>query len=221
VSFDDVTVSMDAPRAAQLLREASLMDDAAQAGRASGGAYDVGVEELMDDTDHDDVTKAVASSPYGAADWMPDQSESDTERPPDPDAEEPHLMGARHDDSVLFSLDAIAQNPEPAGPEDFRDEQPTTLFDAPVAASQRLAAPDPFDPAPPPVAPEPLLAPPPQAPELAPLVEPPISALAPEPKKQGGGGWIWFLLVLVLLGAAAAAGFYFREPKVLFDQLGL
>lgn len=177
---------------------------------------DVGVDELMDDAAHEDVTRAVPSSP----DWTTE--------------EDAHLTGARHDDSVLFSLDALAKNPEPAGPEDFADEEPTSLFDddqpttifqddqpttlleqPAVAAAERLAAPFPE---PVPIVPEPT-APPPVAP--IPVAPPPVSMPAPEQKKKGGSGFVWLLLFVLVLLAAAAAAYYFREPRVLFDRLGL
>lgn len=216
VSFDDVTVSMDGDRAAELLRAAGASDTERAPSRDA-------IDELMDDSAHDDVTLAVDSRPFFAESaplaasveggfGEPDFDEEPTMAMEAPRSE-PRPTGARNEDSVLFSLNALAgdRRPEPK----------------PAARAE-----DEFLVAPPPVAP---LAPAPStpavvpAPEAAPAMPPPQSAAFPQsapvpsvaPRKRSGLGWLWLLLLLLLAGAGAAAAYYFQEPRAVFEYFGL
>jgi hypothetical protein len=237
VSFDDVTVSMDSRKAAELLRAAGAQDEMSFAAD----------EPLMLESDvHDDVTKSVdsrrflaeagllteradspppasASAPFESPDFdeEPTQAIENTlissahESPPPPG--EQRLTGARNEDSVLFSLDALAQSETRPAREERADDDILLAAPAPLPALPKVgptaepaASPDRSDDHRP--TPESAVIPPQSLPVL------PLSS--PQPK-SASRGWLWVLLLLLLAGAAAAAAYHFKQPVAVFELLGV
>jgi hypothetical protein len=195
ISFEDVTVSMDAPHAALLLRESS--DD------ADDVTMDAEVDELLD-------AARPAGTPYAAGyDSVPvarvepdfaDDSYDLTDQMVRPAGlgEAPYAIhGAPHAPAPSGGADAL----------DFYVPQPpqppvSAPFEYPAASAPQAHA---------------NLVGYSQQPQFAP---PPVFAPAAMPaKKSGGGGLFIVVIILILLLCAVAVAYVTRQPPQLWERL--
>lgn len=214
IGFEDVTVSMEAPHAALLLRQTSELDD-----DDDDATIDADVDALLDGAEP-------AGTPYNGYDRVPSA-------PVDP---------AFADDS--YDVTGRIVRPEPVAPypgvaqaaHPPITEADILDFHAPGVPHQSHAeAPRAPQHAPPQVPSQPHHAPP-QAPfeypaHSAPGVDPrllgqPQMGGAPgvvsqaPPKKKGGGGGIFLaVIVIILLISAVAVAYVTRQPPQLWDRL--
>jgi predicted Zn finger-like uncharacterized protein len=247
VSFDDVTVSMDSRKAAELLRasgavevlpttdervlESDIDDDVTRTVDsrpflAESGLLSHLIQEARDvtpsrqdglDFDEDPTLAVDRALVSGALDGSSLANEASSSLESAPPASEQRLTGARNEDSVLFSLDALAKSESRSSEEERVDDEILLAPPAPLPALPKIGAPseavarvERFDDAHP-------------APKSAPgeVVPAPVLPIEAPAAKRSGRGWLWLLLLLLLAGGAAAAAYHFKQPAKVFELLGI
>lgn len=230
VDFNDVTVSMAAPQAEELLRavEQSAPGSTRYAQDDDGEATVIRPGLNDDDAEDDDATTIMASPFSAESTLLGTELPPPEEPPPEPAPRsrlpsitgDGHLTGERNESSVLFSLEAMAKSAspkpkEPAEPEDLFRAQPAPTVEetGPRAALGSLADEqlvNAFT-----VAAQPEEAPPPPSPPVA-EPAPPSPRAEPAQPPPAARGWLWLLLIVVALAGLAAAAVILRIPRALF-----